>query len=723
MRDPLGRLPIRIKLPLAYLLVCSLVVIAGGFLVSRFARDSIHDQIELRLASDTRAVALGIQSGTRLLGRRVEDFASDGLIREHLERIVESDSDVVRTSLARHLRVNKIPLVECFVDGMVVTNDGRIVASARDRRSTAARASVKRALATDALSIGELQPANPVDDYPTFCISTPVRDLAGQRILGRFIARVHVGCFLASVADIGTGMNGAAEHRIRLVDQGGAELVIPAWFTDVGSGNRELVNEAAGFVLHDGRGAGSPPPERSGFEYEEHELGAGWSVRVGVDVNAAMEPIRRLESRYIATSLLIMGVAFFAILATVGFMIIPLNRLRSAAERVAAGDPGVRVDVTSSDEIGVVGASFNAMASAIDTRTRQLERKRDELDAVVSSMVEGVCLLSADGRVVLSNASAEPIVAVLTGCRGEGDGDGERCEVRLRSTAAGPQSCELEIEGRTYDVRAGNLPAGGAVGGRLVVSRDVTEHREMNRRQAFHERMAVVGELSSAVAHEINNPLASISMYAQMLADEMPEGSPYHEHVDVIRRNTGACKHAIRDLLDNVRGGATEVAEFDLRDLADDVVRFLGPLARSSGVAIEARVPADEVLVTGDETRLRQVVVNLTMNAVQACGKDGGGIVIEVTSDRDEAIIDVVDRGCGIAPEIRERVFDPFFTTKGIGEGTGLGLPTARRTAESHGGSLTLEPAVEGETCFRMRLPLLVEPSGLLDGYSTGADL
>ena len=704
MRDPLGRVPIRYKLPLTFLLVCFLVIAAGGLLVSRFARDSLQEQIENRMRAEVRAVALGVAAAHTLLGHRAEDFASDGLIREQLSRSVKGLEP--NANLAQHLRINKIPLVRAFVDGWVVDCEGNLIASARPHIHNRSKRVIRDALNNPGLWFSPFSAPNEADEYPTFFMSTPIRDLASKVVLGRFIAQVHAGWFVASVKGLKHAHKSQDKRFLHLMDQAGQVLQVPDWLMVPGPRSSELIDEAAGFELHSGLQSQLARDQRRASQVMPLEE-SGWRAGVEMDVKTALLPLQTLESRYLSTGLIVLGVALAAILLVVSFIVLPLNRLRRAAEQIAAGGSGIRVDLNTQDEIGVVGDSFNAMVAAIEARNEKLARKKDEFAAVISAMQEGLCLLSPDGQILVSNAAAAPMKALLASDGHEGKTlRNNRCAACLKSLCSGSTQCEVEIDRRIYEVRASDLPAGGTIGGRLLVSRDITERLKMAERQAFHERMAVVGEMASVVAHEINNPLASISMFNQMMADELGPDSPFHEHVEVIQRNTATCERVIMDLLDNVRGASAETTEVDLRDVVEDSIRFLTPLAKTCDVELRSTYPLDEALVIGDEMHLRQVLMNLIMNAIQSASGKGSEVALTVVLGTSEVTVDVTDDGQGVPREIRERIFDPFFTTKGVGEGTGLGLPTARRNIEAHGGRLTLEDPSPGSTRFRLTLPL-----------------
>ncbi len=713
MRDPLAKLPIKYKLPLTFLFLCLVMLAVGGVLVSRFARTALEHEIKMRLEAVAVARASSIEAARDLLGRRVQDFASDGLIREHLRSITEEGEHADAKKLSRHLRINKTPLVDCFLDCSVWDTQGHLVAGSREKRAPAMAELAKRATHEAGLWYSTFVPRNDVDPVPVFAINTPVLDLDGKRVIGRLSAWVHIGRFLSSVPGIDEQLlSDDARDKLILQDQDGNDLVVPRWLLRGNGKNNQFVDDAWAIkVRSDEAKLTRPRSRRTGLYAKTEELGdSGWSTRVELDSHSAMAPIRDLQNRYLGTGLLIMILALVTVLITAGFIVLPLNRLRSAAEEIGHGNTGFRVPIMAEDEIGVVASAFNAMADAVESRTLDLERKRDELDLVVQSMRDGLCLLGAENEVILANAAAQPIHNLLlmgpeSSKQKSCAASHLNCAACLVSAQKGDQTCELQIDGRTYEVHATDLPSRAAIGGRLLVSRDITDRLKMAERQSFHERMSVVGEVSSAVAHEINNPLASISMYNQMMADELPSDSPFREHVEVIGRNTKACKRAIRDLLDNVRGGDSDIVELDLIDVVDDVMRFLKPLAKSQGIQLVCDMPERESLLDADEYKLRQVLVNLVMNGIQSAEKDGTEVRLVLHHTDGYVVCDVVDDGPGVLPENQSRIFDSFFTTKKPGEGTGLGLPTSRRIIEEMGGTLELMKSESAATIFRVRMP------------------
>jgi len=267
--------------------------------------------------------------------------------------------------------------------------------------------------------------------------------------------------------------------------------------------------------------------------------------------------------------------------------------------------------------------------------------------------------------------------------------------------------CVVTIDGKIYEINGTALSGPReAIVGKVFVSRDVTERVRRSDQQAHQERLAVLGEIAAVMAHELNNPLAAISMFSQMLLKGLDTGSGVHSHAEVIHRNTESCKATIRALLEMATTTTSEFDEFDIHSVVADVIQLLEPVAQRSGVTVRFGSRAAHGDAFGDELQLRQVLVNLVMNAIQALSDEHHGKVDIETKDRgDEIAVTVRDNGPGIPTEIRQQIFESFFTTKSPREGTGLGLSTSRRIAETLGGRLTLKRGQPGWTEFEVVVP------------------
>ncbi len=771
MIDPLHRVSVRTKLALMFVSLCLIAYGVGGFLVSRGAEGALEKEILTRLDFQCRAYATALDASLQLFEQRLEDFASDGYIRDHAARLEQDGTEPLahelRDALRRHLTRNKLPLVQAYRDLAVTDNAGQLLAAVHPDASRW-------------LALARSPPADPfgrmllgVDGQPSMVLSTPVWQLDRERTLGRLRVLISLEDWVRQSLAMSAGGHAGRDIdvRINLHDregQGISTSISPI-------GTLGPMSAATPPNLSAGRTTEFAPVQGR-YARAFPIADSGWSLEVTLRIDEALRPVSGLQSRLLGVGLVLGLISTLLLFFPMRFVVRPLVLLTNAAERLREGELDTRVEVESNDEIGELGRAFNGMAGAIQERTDRLETiatdlrarqgelrsERDRLDAVIASMHDGLAVLDAQGRVVLANAAARPLLDVLDAgeeahshnlCRepapaahgnathpgapvlaatAEEPAGGSDCFACLLQPEGPPRSCAVDVGSRAFEIHTTPLPPDECGGrGRVLVSREVTDRIAQDEREIHNERLAVLGEVAAVVAHELNNPLASISMFNQMLAAALPADSPLHENTDVIARNTDSAKHTIRELLDYATGASPEVDVIDMHDTLEDVARFLRPLSERAGVAIHIERTAEHSEVTGDEVQLRQVLVNLTLNAIQAVtehGPAGGkalprehepgtpapassprsgriGDVFLTTSDHGERlVVDVRDTGPGISPADRERIFRPFFTTKPRGDGTGLGLSTARRIAEMHGGSLSLVESSSTGTVFRVTL-------------------
>ncbi|MEO8879806.1 MAG: ATP-binding protein [Gemmatimonadaceae bacterium] len=250
----------------------------------------------------------------------------------------------------------------------------------------------------------------------------------------------------------------------------------------------------------------------------------------------------------------------------------------------------------------------------------------------------------------------------------------------------------------------------------LVVGRDMTADREMRARLAESERLASAGELLAGVAHEVNNPLSTISAFAQLLERDDLTGSQ-RESVEVIRSETMRASHVVRDLLTFARRSEGEVGSIDMNELVERTMRLRMHDLKSRGVKAESTLAQDLPYVTADARQIQQVLLNLLTNASQAMSPAGGGeLRIETRQEGDRVLLDITDSGPGIPAEVRAHIFEPFFTTKD--DGTGLGLSVSYGIIAAHGGTITIPKSTGEGTTFRVSLPAY-DPAAQGSGVAT----
>lgn len=245
-------------------------------------------------------------------------------------------------------------------------------------------------------------------------------------------------------------------------------------------------------------------------------------------------------------------------------------------------------------------------------------------------------------------------------------------------------------EDRSWSIVSAPLDGGGAT----AVIQDFTLHVRAAREMARLKRLAEIGQMTAAVAHEIRNPLTGISGAAQMICDGA--GDPV-EFALMIRSETEKLSELCSEFLDFARPAELKRADFHLKELLADVVKHHGPAAGKAGVELSLEGSEDEDGVVGDAVRIRQVAHNLVLNALQAC-RPGDQVVVEVRPGG----FTVRDTGAGMDQTMADKLFTPFFTTKA--RGTGLGLCNVRKIVDAHGGHISVRSEPGHGTTFEVDL-------------------
>ncbi|MBW2622169.1 MAG: PAS domain S-box protein, partial [Deltaproteobacteria bacterium] len=238
----------------------------------------------------------------------------------------------------------------------------------------------------------------------------------------------------------------------------------------------------------------------------------------------------------------------------------------------------------------------------------------------------------------------------------------------------------------------------------LVLARDMTE-RKLLEKQLFHsEKLASIGILAAGVAHEIGNPLSAISGYTQILQGGLEPGSENAEYLEGIASQAERIQRIIEDLLDYSRPSSGMRSEVFVAEAIRSAMSMLQAQKAFKGLQVELDLPDDIPPVFMDRDHLTQVIVNIALNAAQAMPR-GGGFKASAAFRRGWIVIELQDSGSGIPDDLKDRVFDPFFTTKAAGEGTGLGLAISQKIVESYNGDIDFDSGPDTGTKFIIRLP------------------
>jgi len=220
------------------------------------------------------------------------------------------------------------------------------------------------------------------------------------------------------------------------------------------------------------------------------------------------------------------------------------------------------------------------------------------------------------------------------------------------------------------------------------------------------ERLAAIGQLAAGISHEIDNPIGIILGYAELLLEDCSPDDPRKDDLRAIIDECRRCRRITGGLLSFARSGQGHLEPVDLDSLCRETIVSLSPQRLFKEIVIDYERPEVPLIVEGDADQLRQILINLLLNAGQAM-QGRGKLVIQLVQEPGGAVISVSDSGPGVPLDQSEKIFEPFYSTKDRDEGTGLGLSLCRKLAEDHGGDLILDTTYRDGARIRLELPVM----------------
>ncbi|MFP3869597.1 MAG: sensor histidine kinase [Syntrophobacteria bacterium] len=429
----------------------------------------------------------------------------------------------------------------------------------------------------------------------------------------------------------------------------------------------------------------------------------------------------------------------FAVVAIVGISVIigvfiqrfvsrPVRELLGGIERVGAGDLGTPIDVSSDDEIGVVARSFNQMTERVRNSEQALKVSEHKYRSLFDNDPNPIFLFDRFTlRIIDANIRATEKYGYskeeLMNMNFPDLGDQQDVE-KVRSSLVEactflPKVRHCKKDGSVIHVNIHSCPW-EHLGEQVIIANvaDISERIKAEAQLIQAGKMATLGEMSTGVAHELNQPLNAIKVGSEFLLTMTEQGKPIpDDELEEVARE-------INEQIDRAAGIINHLREFgrksDITKEAIDINRpirgvftLLGQQLKIRG--IEVIVDLDEALppILADENRIEQVMVNLVNNARDAMeaktrlGVPGDANILTVRSslEDDQVVVSVSDTGVGIPEALRERIFEPFFTTKEVGKGTGLGLSISYGIVRDYDGSIDLETEQGVGTTFRVSFP------------------
>jgi len=436
------------------------------------------------------------------------------------------------------------------------------------------------------------------------------------------------------------------------------------------------------------------------------------SVHVGASTAWVEGSIYDSVTRVLLATALALLVGLAGILLIANLITRPMLGLVGAARRLESGDHSSSAPIVGRDEIAHLANTFNEMAARIRKQMAESDALRAYVERILDHVDSSIIVVSEDGVIDYANSAVTEAY---------GEVAGKKCDDVLRNERPCPAFPIAEVfsagqvlrrshtsaSGRSYELTY--VPMIEHEGRRLVVETclEVTAQRELADRVARAERLALAGEIAAGFVHTINNPLDGVNRALDLAKRHIKDPERASEMLDLATEGVERITAVTQTLLGFARVDRdANVLPAEVNSMVEEAAGLMRLKAESESIELELDLAPSLPQVAVDPQAMADVLLNLLINAVDACGDDGKITVRTSSTDGSLVEITTIDDGDGIPEELVEQIFEPFFTTKEVGRGTGLGLSLARRIVEGHGGEIHAESPEGGGAVFRIRLPV-----------------
>lgn len=438
-------------------------------------------------------------------------------------------------------------------------------------------------------------------------------------------------------------------------------------------------------------------------------------IRVGLSTTFLKSELRPQLNRALAVSAAAILVSLLLAAGLSNLVLQPLEAIGRRLDRMSAGEFELAAQTSRprSDEYGVVTNKIDRLGRQMRDVQEVFSALKENLDQIMANLQDGLMLFTRDWRVVLVSASAERFVGRPRGqMLGEHvddvfSGESPLARAVLWAFHQHRTLATRELEdgrGRRVEVALDFIEERGERIGALLTMRDAESVRRIESEIELSRRLAGIGRLTSGVAHEVKNPINAIVVHLEVLREKLQDIDPAaRRHMDVIGKEIQRLDRVVQTLVDFTRPMELKLAETDLHRLVEDVAALASPEAARAGVRVERALLAEPLPVKVDADLLKQALLNVVLNGVQAM-PNGGELTIRTHRENGYAHLEIHDEGAGIPPEVGAKIFNLYFTTKK--KGSGIGLSMTYRVMQLHNGSVDFESLPEQGTTFRLLLPL-----------------
>ncbi len=444
-------------------------------------------------------------------------------------------------------------------------------------------------------------------------------------------------------------------------------------------------------------------------------------VRVAVSTALLVNDVKPRLNRWGTIALLALGLSTFLAAVVSGAALAPIRDILAQLERISSGvydapAPSVKEPTGSADELGQVRQKIQQVGQQLRGVHEIFSSLRENMNSVMAGLEDGLLLFTRDARAVMISPAAEKFLGApaaqflgrrVTDIFPPGhplfdalhlDGD--------QLTEVASETEVQTVEGRKrVGVSVQEIQGAGERMGAMVTLRDLDSLESINTQLQVSERLAAVGKITAGVAHEVKNPLNSMRLWLENLKESLPKDADGAalQAVHVLDAEIDRLDAVVKRFLDFSRPMDVRLEPTQLADLLREVLKVAKPQLQKANVQVAQLLPIGVPEVFVDRDLLKQAVLNLVLNAVEAM-PNGGQLQLTLSRRGDMAEITVGDTGNGILPENRQKVFQLFFTTRP--GGSGIGLANTFRIVQLHNGSIDFTSEVGRGTTFRIELPL-----------------
>lgn len=437
------------------------------------------------------------------------------------------------------------------------------------------------------------------------------------------------------------------------------------------------------------------------------------TIRVGVQTAFLKKEVEQRLIRSVTLSGILILLSLMLAAGISNIALGPLREISRNLDSVSDGEADLSSAESEHDEYGLVSLKIANLGRQIRDSKEIFSALKDNVDQLMSKLQDGLMLFTRDSRVVLVSA---PVEAFLGRPRGELLGRSVQ-EVFARDSLLGAALLDSferrrPMSQREFDVAGGKrvqvsldfVQEKNSQIGALLSMRDTEPARRIGDEIEMSRRLSASSRVTRGVAHEVKNPINAIVLHLQLLQNKLAQQEPdTRRHMDIIDSEIRRLDRVVQTLVDFTRPRDLHLEDIDLRRLLEDVALLAAPDAEQHGVTVDLRMPEEQLAVKVDIDLMKQAILNVVLNGVQAM-PHGGLLTISARHENGIALAEVQDQGAGIPKELHDKVFELYFTTKK--EGSGIGLAQTYQILQWHYGSVDFESGEKTGTIFRFQIPI-----------------